>query len=57
MNNKGRYFAVIFAFAMRFYETHRADLATELPAGTIAALDAVAALVNTIKAINPPGPL
>jgi hypothetical protein len=57
MNNKGRYFAVVFAFVMRFYETHRADLAAELPSNVIAALDVVAGMVNTIKAINPPGPL
>lgn len=54
---KARYFAVIFAYAMRFYGLHRQQLAGELPANVIAALDAVAAMVATINSINPPGPL
>jgi len=54
---KARYFAVIFAYAMRFYGQHRAQLAAELPATVITALDAVAAMVTTIQSINPPGPL
>lgn len=54
---RGRYFAVLIAFAMKFYASHRADLVNELPANVITLLDDVLAVLNVIAQINPPGPL
>lgn len=52
----GRSITYAAKFLVEFYERHRVDLVAELDPVAVAALDALAAALPLIMALNPPGP-
>lgn len=53
---RGRSITYIVVRLVEFWGRHRITLAPYLDAATTAALDALAAAVGAVLAINPPGP-